>query len=169
MNSGGDNTTVDTLIACQIYHAASQIRVLKDTLRYLGERTDEEISKNRLLSPEEKEGLKSRIIYKKICHCIDHYEAIYKYVIKEKITKLLNKFAIGFRFVKDLESTYSLVAFSQMFSSIVVICICCLHLSVVSKRSAITIFVKANSTVGGIRYGHLHLAYLCSSVMIKSE
>ncbi|XP_023310033.1 odorant receptor Or1-like [Anoplophora glabripennis] len=112
VNAGVDNICVDTLLAFQVYHAASQIKILKDTLAHLGERAEEQILKEgKSLSLEDKDNLKNNIIYKKICHCVDHYEAIYK-------------------FVEDLETTYSFIVFSQMIATIVVICICCLRFTV---------------------------------------
>ncbi|XP_018566530.1 odorant receptor Or1-like [Anoplophora glabripennis] len=112
VHAGFDNATVDSIVALLIYNASSQVIILKDTLMYLSKRTEDEISKeNRSLSTEEKENLKSNIIYKKICHCVDHYNAIYQ-------------------FVEDLEDIFSMVVFSQLIASIIIICICCLQLSV---------------------------------------
>ncbi|XP_023310034.1 odorant receptor Or1-like [Anoplophora glabripennis] len=112
MNGGVDNAVLDTMVASLIYHAACQIRVLKDTLLHLDRRIEDQISKEgKSLSTEEREQLKNKVIYKKICDCIDHYDAIYE-------------------FVQDLERTYTVVVFSQLLSSVIIICICCLHLSV---------------------------------------
>ncbi|KAJ8943464.1 hypothetical protein NQ314_009746 [Rhamnusium bicolor] len=78
------------------------------------QRAEEQVSReSETMCIQEREELKARIIYKQICHCIDHYDAIYE-------------------FVEDLEKTYSLVVFSQFVASIMVICISCLQLSTVS-------------------------------------
>ncbi|XP_018566518.1 odorant receptor Or1-like [Anoplophora glabripennis] len=112
VNGGVENVCIDTLLAFQVYHAASQIKILKDTLAHLGERAEEQILKeDKSLSLEDKDNLKNNIIYKKICHCVDHYEAIY-------------------RFVEDLETTYSFIVFSQMIATIILICVCCLRFTV---------------------------------------
>nr|QUP79568.1 odorant receptor 8 [Monochamus saltuarius] len=109
---GTANAVLDTMISSLLYHAACQLRVLKDSLTHLGQRAEEQVSQaTRTLSPEEKEQLKDSIIYTNICRCIEHYDAIYEYV-------------------EDLESTYSVAVFSQFLTSSISIGICCLHLSV---------------------------------------
>ncbi|KAJ8943465.1 hypothetical protein NQ314_009747 [Rhamnusium bicolor] len=111
-NAALSNSAVDTLLAGLIYHAACQIKILKDNLTHLGQRAEEQVStESEMICIQEGEELKAKIIYKKICQCIDHYDAIYE-------------------FVKDLEETYSLLVFSQFFASIIVICVCSLQLSI---------------------------------------
>lgn len=79
LNAAVVNTAVDTLLVFLIYHAASQIRVLKDTLVKLGERAEDQVSEEGgSLESTEREEMKNGVIYRKICECIDHYDAIYE-------------------------------------------------------------------------------------------
>ncbi|KAJ8943733.1 hypothetical protein NQ318_007181 [Aromia moschata] len=120
-NAAVGNAALDTLVAGLICHAANQVAILKDTLEHLARTVDDQIEQeSKMMSEAEKNELRSRKIYKKICKCIDHYDAIDQ-------------------FVKDLEKTYSFVVFTQFVASIVVICISCLQLSIV-KPFTVTFF-----------------------------
>ncbi|KAJ8943734.1 hypothetical protein NQ318_007182 [Aromia moschata] len=131
-NAAGGNAALDTLVAGLIYHAATQVAILKDTLQHLARTVDDQIEEeSKMMSEAEKNELRSRTIYKKICECIDHYDAIDQ-------------------FVKYLEKTYSFVVFTQFVASIFVICISCLQLSIVEPFTvpffAMVIFVTTMLT-----------------------
>ncbi|KAJ8943736.1 hypothetical protein NQ318_007184 [Aromia moschata] len=131
-NAAGGNAALDTLVAGLICHAATQVAILKDTLEDLARTVDDQIEEeSEMMSEAEKNQLRSRTIYKKICECIDHYDAIDQ-------------------FVKDLEKTYSFVVFTQFVASILVICISCLQLSIVKPFTvpffAMVIFVTTMLT-----------------------
>nr|UTN00930.1 odorant receptor [Semanotus bifasciatus] len=112
-NAAVGNACLDTLITGLIYHAATQIRILKDNLEHLASRVEEQVSEESgTMSEAGREALKARITYKKICGCIDHYDAIYEYA-------------------NDLETTYSFILFTQFMASIFVICISCLQLTLI--------------------------------------
>ncbi|XP_023030097.2 odorant receptor Or1 [Leptinotarsa decemlineata] len=102
-----DNASLDTLIVGMIFQSATQVKILKNDLQFLHERIEQKVNDN-----FDSKGVKENRIYKSICKSIDHYDAIFQYA-------------------KDIERVYSTVIFSQLFVSIVVICISCLQLSIV--------------------------------------
>ncbi|XP_074033085.1 odorant receptor Or1 [Leptinotarsa decemlineata] len=109
--------SIDTLMAGLINHGAGQIKLLKDTLKHLGRRTDEKIRKYENLSEFQMKLLKEKLIYRKICSCVAHYEAIHQ-------------------FVRDFERTYSSIIFAQFTASVLVLCISCLQILLVEPLSA---------------------------------
>lgn len=72
---------MDILVPTLYYLAATQIRILKNTLQCLGQRVDDKIQQHSNLSSNELSQLRSNIIYKEICHCIQHYDAIATYLV----------------------------------------------------------------------------------------
>ncbi|RZC32666.1 7tm 6 domain containing protein, partial [Asbolus verrucosus] len=106
---------VDPLIGGLACLAAGQLEVLKDNLQHLNEyagKESEKLSRTGFCGKIKK----SRIIYSKIHDCIDHHNAILK-------------------FVNNYEECFSSAVFSQFLGSTLVICFCCLQLSKVQPMS----------------------------------
>ncbi|KAG5874078.1 hypothetical protein JTB14_033427 [Gonioctena quinquepunctata] len=116
-NAALGTASIDTLMAGLINHAAGQIKLLKDTLQHLARRTESKLNKYKHLPSDEREKLKSKMIYGEICECVEHYDAI-------------------FDFVKYFEKTYSSIIFVQFAASVLVICISCLQIILVEPFSA---------------------------------
>ncbi|RZB38719.1 7tm 6 and/or Iso dh domain containing protein, partial [Asbolus verrucosus] len=100
---------VDPLIGGLAYHAAGQLKILKNNLQYLDEHAEEEVSKMDR-SCFQREAMKFEIIYNKIGQAINHHKAI-----------LL--------FFKEYEECFSLPVFSQFMASTLIFGMCCLRLS----------------------------------------
>lgn len=74
------NASLNTIVVSLYYHAATQLKILKDTLKYLSNRADQTIAQCTNLSLNDKKLMRNRIIYKEICKCVEHYDAIAKFV-----------------------------------------------------------------------------------------
>lgn len=107
------HSAIDILIPAMYSHAATQLRILKDTLEHLGRRTKEKCAKRVDLSSEERRELEKKILYSEICYCVEHYEAIAQ-------------------FVKALESGFMGIVLPQVVVSVLTICLTAFHLSFVS-------------------------------------
>ncbi|CAH1169802.1 unnamed protein product [Phaedon cochleariae] len=105
------NFSLDTMIVGMIFQSAAQVRILKNNLEFLGDNVEKEIrSQGELSEPEDE--LRSKLVYRNICQCVEHYQSIFEYT-------------------RDIEGVYSMVIFAQLFSSITIICILLLELSLV--------------------------------------
>ncbi|XP_063911601.1 putative odorant receptor 92a [Zophobas morio] len=93
---------VDPLIAGLIYHATSQIKILKDNLQNLSD-----CAKHKVNSA--KDATKEEVMIEALKKCITHHDEI-------------------LRFLKEFEDCFSLVLFSQIAGAIFVICFCCVQI-----------------------------------------
>ncbi|XP_076256117.1 odorant receptor 2a-like [Rhynchophorus ferrugineus] len=99
------NSSTDCIIAGLIYQAASQIKLIKATLRDIIKHADEYVSKfGDKLTRDELYKFKNQYIYDDICKCVKRYN-----LIKD--------------FVNDIENTFSIALFWQFGASVFVICL----------------------------------------------
>ncbi|XP_063912014.1 odorant receptor 94a-like [Zophobas morio] len=103
------NASVDPLIAGLIYHATSQMKILKDNLQNVSDYAEEEILEMGKLN-RTKNVTKQGLVTETLKKCIVHHDEILK-------------------FVKEFEDCFSLVVFSELAAAIFVICFSCLQLS----------------------------------------
>ncbi|KAG5889705.1 hypothetical protein JTB14_029735 [Gonioctena quinquepunctata] len=106
-----DNVSLDTMVVGMLLQSAVQVKILKNNLQFLEDKDEKEID-IRYDTNMSRDDLKAKLDYKYICRSIDHYDAILQYA-------------------KDVANVYSVAISSQLFASIVVICISCLQLSIV--------------------------------------
>ncbi|XP_044259474.1 odorant receptor Or2-like [Tribolium madens] len=107
------SAAIDSMVPCLAYQATSQIKILKNNLKYLGEQVDEELASH---TPNLDPSIKAKLMYKKIRRCVIHHEHI-------------------LAFVKEYEECFSQVAFSQFIGGVVVFCVSCLQLTIVDILS----------------------------------
>ncbi|XP_049820097.1 odorant receptor Or1-like [Aethina tumida] len=119
-NAANTSAAVDTLIPGLLCHAAAQIQILKDNLIHLDERTNEEVNRTYKQLNMDRIQLKNKLLFEKVADCVKHHKAIRD-------------------FVDQIEDSYNLVLFSQLFGSSLVICICLWRLVIVEPLS-ITFF-----------------------------
>ncbi|XP_044258923.1 odorant receptor Or1-like [Tribolium madens] len=113
-NGAMSNGVIDPLVSGMAYFATVQLRLLKDNLQNLSEYAEEEFVANfsHTRSLINKNDIINYIIYDNIKKCIDHHNAI-------------------LRFVQYYENVYSSVVFTQFTASVIVVCVSCLQLIMV--------------------------------------
>nr|WJJ63314.1 odorant receptor 14 [Pachyrhinus yasumatsui] len=122
------NCSLDCITVGLIYHAAGQIKIIKETLRDVVKHAEEKVlNKHGKLNSTDFEAAKNRCIYKEICKCVDRYN-----LVKE--------------FTKDIEKTYSFTLFSQFTASVVVLCFACIQFFFVQLWT-INFFVSVSWTL----------------------
>ncbi|KAJ3656627.1 hypothetical protein Zmor_015687 [Zophobas morio] len=111
---GFSNGAIDPLLSGMMYHITAQIKILKNNLQFLGEDVDETLAQHSTTS----DFMQAKVLYRKIQSCVQHHMAILE-------------------FVDNFERLYSFLVFSQFAASVLVICICCLFLSMVEPLTVV--------------------------------
>jgi hypothetical protein len=78
--SGFVSAAIDPLIGGLAYHTAGQVKILKDNLSQLSEYAEIELSQRNCESTLKKK-IKSQIIHRNLLQCIEHHNAILRYLI----------------------------------------------------------------------------------------